>query len=63
MNKIWKVRGDNITYTDEELIKMIKDGSLNANDYIATKEMKKWIQIKESIYQYYIEGEIKDETL
>lgn len=59
---IWKVRGRNDKYSDEELVEMIQQGSLKGTDYIATNEMKVWIQIKESIYQYYLKENI-NETL
>lgn len=53
-NQIWKIRGVNEKYSDEELVEMIKQGSLSGEDYITTSDMKEWIQVKESIYQYYM---------
>ena len=54
MNKIWKIRGFEGKFADEELIKMIKEGRLLASDYISTKDMKNWIKIEDSIYQFYL---------
>lgn len=62
-NKLWIVRNNKQRYSDEELISLIKQGKLKANDYIATKEMKHFIQIKDSIYEYYLTGDDKNETL
>lgn len=62
MNKIWKIRGFEGKFSDEELIKMIKEGRLLASDYISTKEMKNWIKIEDSIYQFYLRRE-KHETI
>lgn len=52
--KIWKIRRTNEKLSDEELIEKIKDGSIKGDDYIATNDIKVWIQVKESIYQYYL---------
>lgn len=62
MNKIWKIRGFEGKFSDEELIKMIKEGRLLASDYISTKDMKNWIKIEDSIYQFYLRRE-KHETI
>lgn len=60
--KIWKVRGYKEKLTDEELISFIKSGDLSPDDYVATNDMKVWVQIKDSIYQFYIGGNA-NETL
>ena len=60
--KIWKVRGVKEKFSDEELVELITQGTLLPEDYVATNDMKVWVQIKDSIYQYYIGGK-KDETL
>jgi len=63
MNQVWKVRNYDGKYSDEQLIKAIQDGQLKPNDYITTKELKTWIRIKDSIYQIYLKGDNKNETL
>lgn len=60
--QIWKIRGVAEKFSDEELVEMIKQGSLSANDYITTSDMKEWVAVKESIYQYYLK-ENMHETL
>lgn len=60
--QIWKIRGVKEKFSDEDLVEMIKQGSLSANDYIATNDMKVWIEVKESIYQFYLK-ENQRETL
>ncbi len=60
--KIWRVKGFEGTFTDEELIELIWSGELKPDYEITTKEMKKWVQLKDSIYQYYMEGR-EDETV
>ena len=62
MNKIWRIRGVQEKFSDEELVMLIKQGSLNGDNYITTSEMKTWIKIQDSIYQYYLK-EKTDETL
>ena len=54
MNKIWKVRGRDGRYSDEELIRMIQKGELSGDDYISTNEMKTWMKIRDTIYQFYL---------
>ena len=50
-NKIWKLSSSQEKYTDEQLIELIKSGKIGPDERIATREMKKWIKVKDSIYQ------------
>lgn len=63
MNKIWKIRGKQEKISDEELIKMIKEGRLSKDDYISNSDMKSYMKIEDTIYQYYLRREDKDETV
>lgn len=56
-NKIWKISGIEGKFTDEEIVAMIKSGELSPESRMATKDMKKWIKVKDSIYQFYIKQE------
>ena len=60
--QIWKIRGVKERFSDEELVEMIKQGSLSGENYIVTNDMKEWVQVKESIYQFYLK-ENAHETL
>ena len=60
-NKVWRIKGFEGTFSDEELIELIKSGELKGDYAITTREMKRWVRLKDSIYQYYLEA--KDETL
>ena len=62
-NKIWKISGIETKYSDEEIVEMIKDGRIKPDDRIATKDMKKWIKVKDSIYQFYIKQEAEHENI
>ena len=55
-NKIWRIKGFEVTFSDEELIELIWSGELKPDYQITTREMKKWVKLKDSIYQYYMEG-------
>ena len=55
-NKIWRIKGFEGTFSDEELIELIWSGELKLDYQITTREMKKWVKLKDSIYQYYMEG-------
>lgn len=57
MNKIWKIRGKEGKFTDEELIKMIKEGQLSHDDYISTDDMKTYMKVEDTIYEYYLKKE------
>ena len=62
-NKIWKISGIETKYSDEEIVEMIQDGRIKPDDRIATKYMKKWIKVKDSIYQFYIKQEAEHENI
>ena len=62
-NKIWKISGIETKYSDEEIVEMIQDGRIKPDDRIATKDMKKWIKVKDSIYQFYITQEAEHENI
>ena len=53
-NKIWKIKGYEGTFTDEELIGLISRGQVKKDFAITTKDMKKWVKVGNSIYQFYI---------
>ena len=59
MDKIWYyTRGDGQKYgpyTDEGLIKLIRQGILEDEDYIWTTDLDEWVQIKDTIYSIYLE--------
>ena len=58
-NKIWKIKGFEGTFTDEDLIALIREGQVRSDYLLKSKDMKKWIALKESIYQYYMEDKRK----
>ena len=58
-NKIWKIKGFEGTFTDEDLITLIREGQVKADYLLKSKDMKKWVALKESIYQYYMEDKKK----
>ena len=64
MNKIWYyTKGDGNKYgpyTDEELVKLIKQDILTQNDYIWMMDLDEWIKIGDTIYSEYCK---KDESL
>lgn len=61
-NKIWKIRGLDASFSDEELIDLIKQGKIKKETFVSSKDMKIWISLKDSIYQFYFE-EDTHETL
>ena len=61
-SKIWRIKGFEGTFTDEELIELILSGELKPDYAITTREMKKWVKLKDSIYQYYL-GVKENETI
>ena len=61
-NKIWKIKGFEGTFSDEDLIALIREGQVEPSFLLKNKDMKKWIALKDSIYQYYMEDK-KDDAL
>lgn len=59
-NKIWKIKGYQGTFTDEEIITLIKTNKINGDDCLTSKDIKVWIQIKDSIYQYYLKEQTNE---
>lgn len=57
MEEIWIIKGKEKRYTDAKLVELIKRGLLTGNDYIATKELNRWVKIADSIYEFYLKGE------
>ncbi len=61
MDKIWYyTRGDGQKYgpyTDEDLIKLIRQGILEGEDYIWTTDLDSWEMIQDTIYCIYLEEE------
>ena len=41
-------------YTDEELIKLIRNGILSENDLIWMTDLDYWISVGNSIYSFYL---------
>ena len=56
-NKVWKIKGFEGQFSDAEVVTLIKRGELKPDYSLSTKEMKKWVKLKDSIYQYYLEDE------
>ena len=61
-NKIWRIKGYQGQFSDEEIINLIKTGEIKPDFSLSTREMKKWVKLKDSIYQYYLEDG-KNETI
>ena len=59
--KVWKIKDYEGIFTDEQIITLIKNGKLNEDDELSSKDIKEYIKIKDSIYQYYLEK--KNETI
>ena len=55
-NKIWRVKNSEELLTDRELIDLIIKKVLTGDNEIKCNEMKEYIKIKDSIYQFYLEG-------
>ena len=58
-NKIWKIKGFEGTFSDEDLIALIREGQVKPEFLLKSKDMKKYIALKDSIYQYYMEDKKK----
>lgn len=61
--KVWKIKGYEGSFTDEQIISLIKKGQITGEDYLTSKDIKEFIKIKDSIYEYYLNKEEKNETI
>lgn len=61
MKKIWKVK-DKQSYSDEELVEAIKEGTVTSDDLIMNDLLDDYIKVNDSIYQFYLKG-VNNETL
>ena len=61
MDKVWYyTKGDGNKfgpYTDEELVKLIKQGILHKYDYIWMIDLEEWVLVGETIYSIYLNEE------
>ena len=55
MSKTWKIMGIDDSFSDEELILLLKNHQLNGKHKIKCNEMKEYMEIKDTIYQFYLE--------
>jgi len=62
-SKVWKIKDYEGTFTDEQIISLIRSGKLTGEDALGSKDIKGYIKIKDSIYEYYLEKEINNETI
>ncbi len=58
-SKIWRIKGFEGKFSDEEIIELIRRGEIKPDYCLSTKDMKKWIKLSDSIYQFYLEEEIE----
>lgn len=56
-SKVWKIKDYEGTFTDEQIIALIKSGKLTGEDSLSSKDIKGYIKIKDSIYEYYLRKE------
>lgn len=63
LNKVWKIKGYEGSFTDEEIIALIKSGKLTGEDALSSRDIKTPIMIKDSIYQYYLKKENQHEII
>ena len=62
-NKVWKIKGYEGSFTDNQIVTLIKSGQLTGDDSLTSKDIKSYIKIKDSIYEYYLRKGKKNETI
>ena len=53
-SKIWRIKGFEGKFSDDEIIELIQRGEIKSDYCLSTKDMKKWIKLSDSIYQFYL---------
>lgn len=43
-------------YSDEELVELIRNGTVRENDYIWMSDLKNWLKVGDSIYSIFLPG-------
>ncbi|MBR2802047.1 MAG: DUF4339 domain-containing protein [Erysipelotrichaceae bacterium] len=51
---LWQIHGREGTYSDQELIEMIKRGEVSPEDLLTNRDLKAWLPLKETIYAFYL---------
>lgn len=54
MIKMWKIKGRDISYDDNELIEGIKNDDIKAEDYLINVDLPYEIKVQDSIYAFYL---------
>ena len=55
--KVWKIKGYEGSFTDEQIVTLIRSDKLTGDDALSSKDIKGYIKIKDSIYEYYLNKE------
>ena len=61
-NKVWRIKGFEGQFTDDEVIDLIRKKQIRKDFYLTSRDIKQWIKLEDSIYQFYLEDE-NDETI
>lgn len=62
-NKVWKIKGYEGSFTDEQIVYLIINKKISGEDALTCKEMKGYIKIKDSIYEYYLRKASNNENI
>ena len=51
---LWTIKGKKEKISDEKLIMLIKQGKLKGDDLIKNNDLKKFIPLSDTIYEFYL---------
>ena len=54
MIKMWKIKGRDISYDENELIEGNKNDDIKAEDYLINVDLPYEIKVQDSIYAFYL---------
>jgi len=61
MNEIWyymkKDRSKHGPVSEEQLISLMQDGSIESDEYIWMQDLSAWLKVCNSIYSFYLKDE------
>ena len=60
---VWKIKNSKYMFSDQDVIDLIRMGKLKGDDYLMSKDMKDWIKLEDSIYQFYLKENKHNENL
>lgn len=54
--KIWQIKGEKTSYSDEELIVALVNGTVKGDALLINADLDDAVKVKDSVYAFYLES-------